>query len=58
MTGGGPSKAGKDYGKQGAICLETQYYPDSPNQPSFPSVTLRPDETYSHECIYKFSVID
>ncbi|MDO6435802.1 aldose epimerase family protein [Cyclobacterium sp. 1_MG-2023] len=58
MTGGGPSKAGKDYGKQGAICLETQHYPDSPNQPSFPSVTLRPEETYSHECIYKFSVID
>lgn len=57
MNGGGASKAGKSYGKQGAICLETQHYPDSPNQPSFPSVTVKPGDTYTHECIYKFSVI-
>jgi aldose 1-epimerase len=57
MDGKGAAKAGKVYGKQGAICLETQHFPDSPNQKSFPSVTLRPGETYNHECIYKFSVI-
>jgi aldose 1-epimerase len=38
-----------------AICLETQHYPDSPNQPDFPSTTLRPGETYQTTTIYKFS---
>lgn len=57
MNGKGAAKEGKVYEKQGAICLETQHFPDSPNQASYPSVTLRPGETYNHECIYKFSVI-
>lgn len=38
------------------LCLETQHYPDSPNQPSFPSVVLNPGEKYSTKTIYKFSV--
>ena len=38
-----------------AFCLETQHYPDSPNKPEFPSTTLRPDETFKSETIYKFS---
>ncbi|HIY48991.1 MAG TPA: hypothetical protein H9834_04115, partial [Candidatus Barnesiella excrementavium] len=33
-----------------------QHYPDSPNQPNYPSVVLRPGETYSSTCIYKFGV--
>lgn len=39
-----------------ALALETQKFPDSPNQPNFPSARLNPDETYRHTCIYKFSV--
>lgn len=39
-----------------AFCLETQHYPDSPNQPKFPSTTLSPGETYHTITYYKFSV--
>ena len=51
------SKKGKGavYNKHAAFCLETQHYPDSPNKPEFPSVVLKPGETYRHETIYKFS---
>ena len=38
------------------LCLETQHYPDSPNQPSFPSVVLEPGQKYETKTIYKFSV--
>lgn len=44
------------YGKYGAVCLETQHYPDSPNQPAFPSTILRPGENYHQVTVYKFSV--
>ena len=37
------------------LCLETQHYPDSPNQSHFPSTTLKPDETYQTTTVYKFS---
>jgi aldose 1-epimerase len=47
---------GKIYQKHAAFCLETQHYPDSPNQPSFPSTVLRPGETYKHSTVHKFSV--
>lgn len=49
-------KGGIAYPRRGAICVETQHYPDSPNQPNYPSVVLRPGETYSSTCIYKFSL--
>ena len=39
-----------------AFCLETQHYPDSPNQPNFPSTVLKPGETYHTQSVYKFSV--
>lgn len=42
--------------KQGAFCLETQHFPDSPNRPEFPSVVLRPGEVYRQTTIHKFSV--
>jgi len=42
------------YNKHAALCLETQHYPDSPNQPSFPTTILKPGETYSQTTIYKF----
>ena len=38
-----------------AFCLETQHFPDSPNQPSFPSTVLKPGETYQTVTVYKFS---
>ncbi len=47
---------GHKYGKQSAMCLETQHYPDSPNQPKFPTTVLRPGETYRHTTIHNFSV--
>ena len=53
---GDKGKLGTVYPVRGALCLETQHYPDSPNQPNFPSVVVRPGETYKSECIYKFSV--
>ncbi len=50
-------KSGKPYVKHGALALETQHYPDSPNQPNFPSVILRPGKTYHSKTTYQFSVM-
>lgn len=47
-------KRGWVYEKHAGLCLETQHFPDSPNQPAFPSVVLRPGETYRHRTVYKF----
>ena len=44
------------YKKRYGLCLETEHFPDSPNQPQFPSTVLNPGETYSTQTIYKFSV--
>ena len=44
------------YGKHGGLCLETQNYPDSVHQPSFPSPFLKPGEEYHHVTIHRFSV--
>ena len=49
-------KEGKSYAPHSAVCLETQHYPNSPNEPSFPSTILRPGETYRHVCVYAFDV--
>jgi aldose 1-epimerase len=38
----------------GAICLETQHFPDSPNQPAFPSTELRPGQVYKSTTVYRF----
>jgi aldose 1-epimerase len=56
LDGTDQGKEGKTYVHRGALCLETQHFPDSPNQPSFPSVTLNPGETYASVCVYKFGV--
>ncbi|MGM9760044.1 MAG: aldose epimerase family protein [Parabacteroides sp.] len=56
MSGDDKGKGGIVYPHRGAICLETQHYPDSPNKPTFPSVVLNPGETYKSECIYKFTI--
>ena len=49
-------KSGKTYKHRSAVCLETQHFPDSPNIANFPSTLLKPDQTYSHTCEYRFSV--
>jgi aldose 1-epimerase len=49
------TKGGARYQKHAALCLETQHFPDSPNQASFPNTILKPGETYRHTTVYKFS---
>lgn len=49
------TKGGKTYVKHAGLCLETQHFPDSPNQPSFPNTILKPGETYTQTTVYKFS---
>lgn len=56
LDGSDKGKGGHIYGKRSAICLETQHFPDSPNNPHFPSTLLKKDSLYNHTCIYKFSV--
>ncbi len=46
----------KVYGKHAAFCMETQHFPDSPNQPTFPSTTLEPGKKYHQVTVYRFSV--
>jgi len=48
-------KAGKVYPHWGAFTLETQHYPDSPNQSNFPSTRLDPGKTYTQSTLFKFS---
>ncbi|MCK4763893.1 MAG: galactose mutarotase [Candidatus Aminicenantes bacterium] len=56
LDGSNKGKGGKVYHKHYGFCLETQHYPDSPNQPGFPSIILRPGQEYRHLTIYKFSL--
>ena len=49
-------KGGVKYVKRFALCLESEHYPDSPNQSAFPTVVLKPNEKYSTSTIYKLSV--
>lgn len=48
-------KAGKTYNHWSAFTLETQHYPDAPNQPNFPSTRLDPGKTYTQSTVLKFS---
>ena len=56
FNGSGKGKYNPTIDYREALALETQKFPDSPNQPNFPSTRLNPDETYRHTCIYKFSI--
>ena len=49
-------KYGRPLGFRSSLALETQHYPDSPNNPQFPSVLIEPGQTYTQTCIYRFSV--
>ena len=53
---GQKGKGGKTYKIRSAVCLETAHFPDSVNHPAFPSIILRPGQTYQHTCIYALSV--
>ncbi|WP_405398833.1 aldose epimerase family protein [Maribacter sp. Asnod2-G09] len=50
-----PMPGGGTYAKRSGLCFETQHYPDSPNQPQFPSTTLEPGEKYITKTTFKFS---
>ena len=56
LEGNLTGRSGKIYPYRSGFCLETQHYPDTPNQPNFPTTTLKPGDKYSHETIYKFGV--
>ncbi len=55
LNGSIVGKGGMAYPKYGALCLETQHFPDSPNRPNFPSTVLKPGTKFHSETIYKFS---
>ena len=54
--GGVTGNSGKQYVRHGALCLETQHFPDSPHQPSFPSTLVKPGDVFKSETVFKFSV--
>jgi aldose 1-epimerase len=56
LDGSITGKRGAIYNKHAGFCLETQHFPDSVHHPNFPSVILRPGQTYWQSTIYKFSV--
>jgi len=56
LDGKTAGKGGVTYPRRNAFCLETQHFPDSPNQPKFPSVVLAPGARYHTITTYKFSV--
>ncbi len=56
MKGANPIKGGKKDDYRTAFCMETQHYPDSPNEPSFPTTELKAGKTYRTTTVYKFSV--
>ena len=56
LRGSETGKSGKPYTTRTGFCLETQHFPDSPNQPDFPSTLLEPDEVYKSTTIFIFSV--
>jgi len=47
-------KGGRSYPRRSALCLEAQHFPDSVNQPNFPSVILQPGQTYKQTTVYRF----
>jgi aldose 1-epimerase len=55
LDGSLTGKGDKSYKKRYGFCLETQHYPDSPNQPAFPPVALRPGSEYRSRTVYRFS---
>lgn len=48
---------GESFNQGAGLCLETQHYPDSPNQPDFPSTVLRPGEVFSSTTLHRFGIL-
>ncbi len=57
MDGSYTGKSGKKYVYRSGVALETQHFPNSPNEPGFPSTVLKPGEKYTQLCIYKFGIL-
>ena len=55
MEAASTGKGGQVYPHRGGFCLETQHFPDAPNQPDFPSIVLRPGEEYTQTTVFRFS---
>jgi len=56
LDGSAKGRGGVAYPRRGGLCLETQHFPDSPNQPSFPSTILKPGDTYRSRTVWRFGV--
>ena len=56
LDGSVTGKHGIVYNQRAGICLESQHYPDTPHNPDWPSVVLRPGEKYTSHCVFAFSV--
>jgi len=56
LDGSITGKKGILYTKHFGLCLETQHFPDSPNQPEFPNAILKPGEEYKQNTVYKFKL--
>ena len=56
LDGSMVGKSGHVYRSRYGLCLETQHFPDSPNQPAFPSTILRPGQTFSSQTVFEFGV--
>jgi aldose 1-epimerase len=56
LAGAFAGKHGHVYARRGGFCLETQHFPDAPNQPAFPSIVLRPGKTLRSTTVYRFRV--
>lgn len=58
LDGSLTGKGGTPYEQRSGFALETQHFPNSPNEPDFPSTTLRPEEAYTSRTVYRFSTRD
>ncbi|HEX4931679.1 MAG TPA: aldose epimerase family protein [Gemmatimonadaceae bacterium] len=56
LDGSAQGKGGRRYGPHAGVCLETQHFPDAPNQPAFPSAILRPERAFRSRTVFAFSV--
>lgn len=54
IESGTPGKQGASYSQHQGLCLETQHFPDSPNNSKFPSIVLSPEKTYQTRTVYRF----
>ena len=53
----GQTKTGAPYGPRQAVCLETQFFPDSPNHPEWGDILLRPGRRYDYTTEYRFGTV-